>query len=729
MNKRRKNLDRLLAIARSSREWVNDFVDIGALSGEQLQKVRKRLERLEEYARTHSFDYNRARLTARRAHQAGGAAQAAPAGRGSAAVGSPTGYSDAIAPSGSKPLAPLGRGTALLTGTPQIAYNNIYRYPRANNISLSNLSLVSAPPAQNTIDNLEGAKLSISPNPYQEVDRAFFAPVSSRGVVKDFDVTFDVEMKDPASQGRVDYDWNLLEQIEERQKKGLLPQFDGLDWDKIRESNDEKGLLDFYGGIDGGTTLTYQGDWFKEETENVVPEFARFALREMVEDEDGVPIESDSGGLYLETTSDERLTEYFKSVGAYVPQNDKEAVINDWLEREGDERKVIFFQYLDRLQDEAKKQQSEFKKAAMPIYLDVKGGRWQMMPSGMGSGVSCRWRLERGGVKIGIHSNPKEMIPAVIVEFGYQALKFRKFPDVVADVEAVLKAMGFNIRGQKISRIDVQLTLELPFQVVARAFEEKLIVSRVKKWEKRLGSIRRMDTDQETQTEYETFRGGCGDTITVRLYDKIKECFKAPEALEKLNDLYAVMGVRPHLTRIEFQIRRNWLNEYKINTVVDFYAKLPEIIRYLTGSYFRVLDGAKTTHVEKQKTAKWWDDVQKKFELAFNATFEGKALQKVESKVFSPDALMKQALGCMKAAFSCLGGDKPMDKQEFYCAGLRFFKLYMPQLYDDYVKLWKTNRIQREPITSLKTEFDYSEILQARRDLMIDDETWEGEGD
>ena len=572
--------------------------------------------------------------------------------------------------------------------------------------------------------------MSISPNPFRAVSRAFFAPVSSGGVVKDFDCTFDPELKDPVSQGRVDYDNNLMDQIEERQKKGLLPKFDGLDWDKIRESNDEKGLLDFYGGIDGGTTLTYQGDWFREETENVVPEFARFALREMVEDEDGVPIESDSGGLYLETTPDKRLTEYFKSVGAYVPQNDKEAAINDWLEREGDERKVIFFQYLDRLQDEAKRQQSEFKKAAMPIYLDVKGGRWQMMPSGMGSGVKCRWRLERGGVKIGIHSNPKGTIPAVIVEFGYQALKFRKFLDVVAEVEAVLKAMGFNVVRHKISRIDVQLTLELPFQVVARAFKENLIVSRVKKWSEYRGTIRRFDTDEETQTEYETFCGGCGDTITVRLYDKIKECFKAPEALEKLNDLYAVMGVREHLTRIEFELRRKWLSEYKIDTVVDFYAKLPEIIRYLTGSYFRVLDGAKTTHVEKQRTAKWWDDVQKKFELAFNATFEGKALEKVESKIFSPDALMKQALGCMKAAFSSLDGDKPMDKQEFYCAGLRFFKQHLPQLYDDYVKLWKTNRIQREPITSLKAEFDYSELIEkARYDSMIDDETGEGEGD
>ena len=590
---------------------------------------------------------------------------------------------------------------------------------------------MSAPPAPNAreqlSDRMEGGRLSI-PNPYKEVENAFFEPVTSGGVIKDFDSTFDVELKDPVEWGRVDYDNNLLDQIEERQKKGLLPQFDGLDWDKIRESNVEKGFEDFYGGIDGGTTLTYTGDWFTEETENVVPQFTKFALRSIVATEDGYIIDDEDNGRITRVMSpDVQLTEFFKSIGAYVPQNEKEAIIADWLEREGEERKRIFFQYLDRLQEEAKRQQSEFKKAAAPTYLDVHGGSWQMMPSGMGSGIKCRWRLERGGVKIGIHSNPKGTIPAVIVEFGYQALKFRRFPDVVAEVEAALKAMGFNIKGQKISRIDVQLTVDTPFKVVAQAFKEGLIVSRVKKWSEYRGTITRMDTDEETQTEYETFCGGCGDTITVRLYDKIKECFKAPEAFEKLNDLYAAMGVREHLTRIEFELRRKWLNEYRINTVVDFYAKLPEVIRYLTYSYFRVLERAKTTHVEKQRTAKWWDDVQRKFELAFNAKYEGQTLERIESKVYSPESLMKQAVGCMKAAFSSLGGDKPMERNEYYAAAYRFFKQQLPGSYDDYVKLWKMNKIQREPITSLKAEFDYSEIVQARRDLMIEEEE-EGEG-
>lgn len=581
--------------------------------------------------------------------------------------------------------------------------------------------------------------MSTCPNPYQEVEVAFFAPQTASGEIKDFDSTFD-PFKDDERVGCVNYDNNLLDQIEARQKKGLLPQFGPdvlIDWDKIQASNKAQGFEDFYGGIEGGTRLTYQGEWFSEETEPVVPRFTRYVVRRMVEDEDGFLTESDIGGLYRESTLDERLTEYFKAVGScnsqndiepagpYLTQEEKEAAIAKWLKMNGDERKLLFFNYLDYLQDEARRQ----KKGAAPVYLEVEGGDWQMMDTGMGKKIHCRWRLERGGVKIGIHSDPKGTIPAIDVEFGYQAVKCRTFLEVVAEVEAVLKAMGFNIKSQKISRIDLQLTVDLPFSVVARSFSEKRFVSRVTKWAVYQGKICRMDTDQEIQTPIQSIIGGSGKTIIVRLYDKIKECFKSPENLEKLNDLYSIMGIREHLTRVEFQLCREWLNEHRINTVDDFYANLPEILHYLTSSYFRVLENAKTSHAERQQTARWWDDVQSKFMLAFNANYEGKALQRIESKVYSPDALIKQALGCFKAAFSNLEGEKPMEQNEFYAAVFRTVRQYLPQLYDDYVKLWKTNKIQREPLTSLKAEYDYSKIVQKRYDLMIDDEEEEGEGD
>lgn len=592
--------------------------------------------------------------------------------------------------------------------------------------------------------------MSTCPNPYQEVELAFFAPQTPSGEIKDFDSTFD-PFKDDERVGCVDYDNNLLDQIKARQKEGLLPKFGPdvlIDWDKIQESNNAQGFENFYGGIDGGTRLTYQGEWFSEETENVVPRFTRYVIREMLEDNEGFLAESETGGLYLEGTLDERLTERFKSAGVKVlndddvyekvnligkkldrTQDETEFLINTWLNSSCDSRKLLFFQYLDRLQDEAKRQYSEFKKAAAPVYLEVEGGDWQMMKDGMGKGVHCRWRLERGGVKIGIHPNPKGTIPAVIVEFGYRAVKCRRFQDVVAEVEAVLKVMGFNIKSQKISRIDLQLTVDLPFSVVARSYNENRFVSRVTKWAVYQGKICRMDTDQEIQTPIQSIIGGSGKTIVVRLYDKIKECFKSPENLEKLNDLYTIMGIREHLTRVEFELCREFLCEYKINTVDDFYANLPELLKYLTDSYFRVIENAKTSHAERQQTARWWDDVQSKFMLAFNANYEGKALQRIESKVYSPDALIKQALGCLKAAYSNLGGEQPMEQNEFYTAVFRTVKQYLPQLYDDYVKLWKTNKIQREPLTSLKAEYDYSKIIQKRYDLMIDDEEEEGEGD
>lgn len=123
MNKRRRHVDRLLEIARSSREWVKDLVDIGALSAEQLDKMNERLEVLDDYARLHGLNYAGARLAPRRAHRANGAAQAAPARLGGSAAASAAGCSGNTTATGT----PDGRvalegGTALLTGTPN-------RYP------------------------------------------------------------------------------------------------------------------------------------------------------------------------------------------------------------------------------------------------------------------------------------------------------------------------------------------------------------------------------------------------------------------------------------------------------------------------------------------------------------------------------------------------------------------------------------------------------------------------
>ena len=122
MNKRRKHVDRLLEIARSSRVWLKDFVDIGTMSAEQLEQVNESIERLEEYRRKHGLDYSGVRLARRPARQAAGAAQAAP-GRleAAAAVGLPTSASSASTLELDKLQAPP-RGTALLTGTPN-------RYP------------------------------------------------------------------------------------------------------------------------------------------------------------------------------------------------------------------------------------------------------------------------------------------------------------------------------------------------------------------------------------------------------------------------------------------------------------------------------------------------------------------------------------------------------------------------------------------------------------------------
>lgn len=715
MNRRRKNLDKLLAIARDRREWIKDFVDLEALPPDQLKKID---ERIEEIKAARKFDE----------------LQNAPR-RGAGAPLERLPYS--LDHARTQPPVLGVSSTIRYPPNRQMVLNSIPKESRYNAIiDMSNtreFSLVSREGEKEM--SLEDS--SATNNPYKVAPTVEFnhddsyCPVGLSGDIVGVDCTDD-DSRYPQTQGRMDYELNLEDRIDMFKEAGLYPADAVLNWDDLNKYNNEQGFEDFYGGIDGGTTITYLGDWFVDETSDVIPEF----LEEIpVSEDDPIRYREDpetheivyDSSPIVSLRPNKRLQERFKKLG---DDEDATSLVPTWLELPCDKKKAMFFQYLDLLKERAQENRDAARKRPQPVYFSNIEGLWQIMPDGMGTGVKLRWRVERGGVKIGIHSNPKGAIPAVMVEFNYEAVKFQRFPDVVAAVEEVLRSWGFCIKAQKISRIDVQLTFPKPFSLIAKAFEEHRVVTRVRQWSKYTSAIsRRIDTSED-ETEYTGFASTppkrssktkhASKTIEIRIYDKIKECFKGSDSLEKLNDLYAVLGIREHLTRVEFELHREFLKEYGIDTIVDFYAKLPELLRYLTHSYFRVVEDPKNSHSERQKTAAWWEDVARMFELAFNATFEGKTLKRIEKKVWNAERLIQQALGCIRAALEVFPGEKEMTYTEFIKIITRVLHKESLSLYHEYQKGRKQFIIQKEPLTDKPAQFDYSEIVAKRYDLYKD---------
>jgi len=105
----------------------------------------------------------------------------------------------------------------------------------------------------------------------------------------------------------------------------------------------------------------------------------------------------------------------------------------------------------------------------------------------------------------------------------------------------------------------------------------------------------------------ETFYSGSPDSpVQIRIYDKGKE-------IQKSNKQWflGIWGVESPdgVWRVEFQLRRAFLHQYRIMTLEDLWTKIGTIWDYLTGEWFslRLLDNEKT---ERRTVHPWWLTVQ-----------------------------------------------------------------------------------------------------------------------
>ena len=121
----------------------------------------------------------------------------------------------------------------------------------------------------------------------------------------------------------------------------------------------------------------------------------------------------------------------------------------------------------------------------LPEVVLLNGQPWIIAPTGTGGRGGkprFRFRLQRGGVTILIHNNPKDKYPAVRARFGYEALFGRDLVDVNNEVRELLSVIGLDVTKEILGRVDMQVTLATKFDWVAKAFDEGRIVARVRQW-------------------------------------------------------------------------------------------------------------------------------------------------------------------------------------------------------------------------------------------------------
>lgn len=168
-------------------------------------------------------------------------------------------------------------------------------------------------------------------------------------------------------------------------------------------------------------------------------------------------------------------------------------------------------------------------------------------------------------------------------------------------------------------------------------------------------------------------------SVVLRVYDKLRE-LQEKRADEKLHFFRKIWGDIDHVTRCEFQLRREALKELDISdtSVKTVMRSTKKIWRYLTEKWFRHTENPvdrKNKNHKRSESSTFW----RKVRLAFGFTRIAAARNRKQRHVNLP-SLMKQASGCMVTALAGLGM-KFDDTAKLVDAGIASVSHYLAEYF------------------------------------------------
>ncbi len=275
--------------------------------------------------------------------------------------------------------------------------------------------------------------------------------------------------------------------------------------------------------------------------------------------------------------------------------------------------------------------------------------------TGGGKGSFYAYRLEHQGLRFGLTRSrePSGDNANVRVNFGSLALmEFGGIEACMAIVKDCIKELGGKILWDKLGRVDMCVDMA---GVDVGEFVELLdagqYVTRAKSWSK-YGEGRRTTS----------IRFGAGKVV-MRVYDKLLESAKDARK-------YAVLvshrwGFTPDCaTRVEFQLRREALRTFGIDSVGDYVKVRGRLVAYLCGQWFRFTETAvDRTHTLRAENHRLWVKVAEVFG-AWAGESEG-AIKRVRRTVANGYQMVRQSIGCLVTAIVMEGDGVLFDNQEF----------------------------------------------------------------
>ncbi len=175
---------------------------------------------------------------------------------------------------------------------------------------------------------------------------------------------------------------------------------------------------------------------------------------------------------------------------------------------------------------------------------------------------------------IRLSSGKSKKLPMAYVQVSSRILSHKKVEKIESELRDILAALG-DVYSPKVSRVD--LFLDFACDVDMEGWRRNAWVTRAK--------------GVAQYAEDKTFTGwtiGAKGTLMARLYQKVIECKKSGK--EYLLDLWALAGWNGVLPvwRLEFQFKREVLDQLDLNTVPDVLEHLGGLWSYATTDWLRL---------------------------------------------------------------------------------------------------------------------------------------------
>jgi len=266
-------------------------------------------------------------------------------------------------------------------------------------------------------------------------------------------------------------------------------------------------------------------------------------------------------------------------------------------------------------------------------------------------GVYFDFNIECDGVQYHLTRRPTSagIQPNVYVKVGSCPLMEHGHARMWWHAVGMLKCLGATIDRAILSRIDLCADLAgVDVAPYVRSMEKAHVIRKALKWRPYYYGV-------DGTTGFE-----CGSELKLRVYDKLQETEHDPIKRELLTRLRWGGALPEAATRVEFRVGRNTMREHSIGYIEDAFDKLPQLTRWLTHDWFRMVGGfdRRNRHHDRAWTHKRWREVQDRFAWVGQG---GGELVKRTSRP-DPEKLLLAVWGNLSSA-ACLEGRLIQDRE------------------------------------------------------------------